>query len=336
MDSYQERIKKQYKLLSRKYCGVSDHEKKNCTNKIVRSHTIPKASLLKICDSNNQLLVTNKHPISIKNNKGKLSLKKLGINRTSTFNGFCSYHDNKLFAPIESKVLILDKKNIFLHIYRNTVHDLYFKRAQQNIYDKLLSKLITIDNKHVLNAYKKGIEYGLSSLLYHKEQLDQMLRSNRYDDIHAIIIFLEKPPDIMCSGSHIPYFDLFGKEIFKYMNETNAPIVHYSSLHLGSISYFLLSCIKKDTYYFNKYFTPLIDRFSYRQISMFIPIFLFSTSDNLAINPLWWNNLDNDKRKFLVDSIHPDFDYIYQEKYPLGQNLSDYNFSEVKKIEVIV
>ncbi len=70
--------------------------------KIVRAHSIPKAgSLARIAEKGHVLAYVTSLE-NLRRNDGRLWPELVGVNRATTFTGFCASHDNKLFEPVES------------------------------------------------------------------------------------------------------------------------------------------------------------------------------------------------------------------------------------------
>ena len=58
---------------------------------------------------------------------GKIGVKRVGINHASTFSGFCGYHDNVTFAPVEDAPFTATDEQCFLLGYRAMCRELYQK-----------------------------------------------------------------------------------------------------------------------------------------------------------------------------------------------------------------
>lgn len=87
------------KFYSSKSCSVPDAMKHECNKKIIKAHSVSKGSSLKAISVDGHVLTTlNLNAGSYKNFKPVL----IGINKASTFTGFCEKHDAKLFSPIEN------------------------------------------------------------------------------------------------------------------------------------------------------------------------------------------------------------------------------------------
>ncbi len=87
-------------LTATKYC--SHPVRSGCEGQIVKAHTVPKSgSLRRIAEGGHVYQFRADLPL-LKRTHGKPTEKLIGINEASTFTGFCSRHDSKLFEPIEA------------------------------------------------------------------------------------------------------------------------------------------------------------------------------------------------------------------------------------------
>ena len=93
----------------------------NCRGRIVSAHTIQKSGgLTKIAE--------NGHVLTPDSSCEPTEMKRIGINKASTFTGFCKFHDDSLFAPIEKYPLLLNRRHAFLLAFRVVSHELFLKR----------------------------------------------------------------------------------------------------------------------------------------------------------------------------------------------------------------
>ncbi len=74
-------------------------------------------------------------------NKGNLTLEKRGINKISTFLGFCKKHDNDFFKLIDNEALLPTNHQIFLYAYRSLCRELFVKENALGVYKDQLTKI---------------------------------------------------------------------------------------------------------------------------------------------------------------------------------------------------
>jgi hypothetical protein len=106
---------------------------------------------------------------SLKKNKGRLIYKKYGINKVSTFFGFCQKHDNELFKPIDNDVLIPTDQQILLYSYRSLCRELFVSENALELVQNQLENGVNQDAiKKMLSGYVIGKSFGLKNLNSHK------------------------------------------------------------------------------------------------------------------------------------------------------------------------
>lgn len=62
-----------------------------------------------------------------KRGKGRITFKEQGVNKVSTFRGFCGKHDNELFEPIDNSPLAPTPEQIALYAYRSLCREVFVK-----------------------------------------------------------------------------------------------------------------------------------------------------------------------------------------------------------------
>ena len=92
----------------------------------MRAHTLHRAGLLEVISVDQH--VYGLDLTAMPDDSGVYRFKRIGINKASTFTGFCQRHDTELFLPIETKPFIASKEQLFLLAYRAFSKELYAKR----------------------------------------------------------------------------------------------------------------------------------------------------------------------------------------------------------------
>ena len=87
------------KMFKTKYCIHPEASETNCKGGIIKAHTIQRSGgLSKIAKEGHVLSFYN----SASRNDGLTYPSRIGINKASTFTGFCNFHDTTTFSPIEN------------------------------------------------------------------------------------------------------------------------------------------------------------------------------------------------------------------------------------------
>src|SRR5947207_12079164 len=113
---------------ARKYC-LHPEAPNGCSHQIVSAHSVQRAMLEKF-------IAEDGHVVQVKvtahvDPVGLLAKpERVGINKATTFAGFCSKHDNDLFSPLESSAFDFEPNQIALLAYRAICRELYAKDAE--------------------------------------------------------------------------------------------------------------------------------------------------------------------------------------------------------------
>lgn len=114
------------KIFHEKKCLHPDNS--NCNGGIIRSHTIQKNRALRNIEGQEGHVwgfIQNKKM----DESGPFIVDKVSINDASTFNGFCSNHDNALFHCVDDYDFEPTNEQVFMLTYRTVVRELYTKSA---------------------------------------------------------------------------------------------------------------------------------------------------------------------------------------------------------------
>lgn len=90
---------------------------------IISAHSIQKGGQLNLILEQGHVYQLSADLTTLKSTGGKPQLKKVGINKVSTFRGMCKYHDKRLFAPIDDRPLAFDHEQIALYAYRSVCRE---------------------------------------------------------------------------------------------------------------------------------------------------------------------------------------------------------------------
>ena len=115
-------------------CLAPDSWLSACSGKIAKAHTVPKSSSLKLIARNGHVSSFNpaNHPFDENGqlkNPQEVRPELWSINKASTFSGFCSRHDDAIFAPLEKQAFSGTPEQCFLLGYRAMTRELYAKHA---------------------------------------------------------------------------------------------------------------------------------------------------------------------------------------------------------------
>lgn len=190
-------------------------------NEIIRAHSIQKSGSLSGIAQNGHVYKFSSNIGSLKKNKGRLTCEKFGINKVSTFLGFCKKHDNELFEPIDNNFLIPTDQQVLLYSYRSLCRELFVSENALELVNTLLETGINQDAiKNTLSEYVIGKSFGLENLKKHKCNYDKSLEHKSYSSVKYVIFQSSQKPVIAFLGIFYPEFDFCGRQLQNLGDQT--------------------------------------------------------------------------------------------------------------------
>ncbi len=169
------------KVFSAKQCLATTSMKSECSGLVVNAHTVPRSeSLLKIARNNHVYGLV----LDLENRakyKDRAEPELVGIKKASTFTGFCSNHDNSIFAPLERQPFIASPEQCFLLAYRAVAMEVFKKKAALSASSirRQVDRGKTKYEQRMIQSFNAfldaGFSAGLKDMGYHKQLYDKVL-----------------------------------------------------------------------------------------------------------------------------------------------------------------
>ena len=299
---------------STKTCLAPDAWKDKCRGKISSAHTVPKGSLRQIA-RNGHVYSFKPNLDKLRENQGQLVPELLGINKASTFTGFCAQHDNAIFSPLEKQAFAGTSEQCFLLGYRALTMEFYKKHAAFKNLELLrdTDKGKTLGGQFLIQssalAHEIGLETSLQDNNHYKSKYDNILETRDFNTIHGYIIEFEAPPSVMCSGAVYPEQDFNGVELQDIGNLSITPdLLSFASFYGGEHGAVVFSWLSESNPTCRTFIESL-NGISDEYVTGALLRFFFTHCENIHINPDWWKSLpqgiqDAFIRRF-TDSANP-------------------------------
>jgi hypothetical protein len=280
-------------LTATKYCSHPVHS--DCEGPIVKAHTVPKSgSLRRIAKEGHVYQFRADLPL-LKQTQGKPIERLIGINEASTFTGFCSFHDNQVFAPIEAQPFQASAQHAFLLAYRSICRELFAKDHHVEViqqlkdFDRGLSVEQQIALQDFLSVSALGAKTGQSQLKECKVKLDAMLIGHRYDDIRFCAVLLDQAPEVVASGSIYLEYDFHGNTLQPFAKDPLGvlDVITFSVIATEVGGAVVFSWID-ETHGACTRFVESLNRLAKDRIGDAIVRFLFTYCENTFFSPSWW------------------------------------------------
>lgn len=199
----------QYMIKNRKkhsYCIYADN---NCTDTIIKSHSIQNNKILSKLAVDNHVYVFDFNASVF----GGTDIMKCGRNQATTSTCFCSYHDSKIFSDIEKKNYEYTQKQNFLYAYR-AFSKYYYDRIvgledTRNIFSAMPNRAVAMGFVDRI----KGLEISVTENEEIKEEFNDALKNKKYSVVKTITLTLDYEVGFATSYMSPLSYDLEGNMI---------------------------------------------------------------------------------------------------------------------------
>lgn len=299
IESYLATIKKQK---NRGRCLHFDSDE-GC-KEIVKAHSIQKQGALSaIAVDGHVYRITADHG-TLKKNKGKLSCNKVGINRVSTFRGFCEKHDNELFERIDNEPLSPTDEQVFLYAYRSLCRELFVKEYSLNAYESQLNHGPKQGAIHeLLSGSKQGTAFGAENVRRHKSRYDESFRKRHYQNIRYVLFESPQKPCIAFSGLIFPDFDFMGRPLQDLADHgTELELITYCSAPMTAGWGFLFAWHVSNSQVCVEFMRSLATMMCEgRKATDMLFRLVISGCENHAFSPSWWEELSGTHQEQIIE-----------------------------------
>jgi len=276
-------------------------------NEIIAAHSIQKSGQLKNIAEDGHVYRLSADYSILKSTGGFPAPRKISLNKVSTFAGFCKYHDNELFKPIDEAPLTPNHEQVALYAYRCICREFFVKENAVRVIKNLQNhpSLDPASKKH-LSLTLKGHSLGFEGLKYHKEKFEDSIKSNRAYDCEYILFTSTSACPLQMSGELYPDF-AFNGEILQNLG-------NWDSL-LDLITFFTAPTTDGWCFGFAWHVTsqntcvPFVRSLgSYvghgGKLEDALLRFSFSCCENHAFRISWWDKLPTQSKATLLDRMY--------------------------------
>lgn len=294
-------IQYEQNISKREACYAPQELKLECTN-IIKAHTVSKSSgLSDIADNTNHVLGLKQNLVSFQKSKGKLRFERIGINKASTFRGFCAKHDKQLFSCFEDISFIGTQGQCTALTYRSVAKEIYAKENALEVagfikkMDQGKPLIFQINIQEHNFFYQLGLEAAINELYIIKNDVDSELLSRDNSSYNFLVIESSSPIPVVVSSVINPTQDFNGKPIQDLSDLIVKPeYLVFNAFSSAGKGFVVFSWLKK---------AKIIDRFIQSLLSVdnsemysYLVNFFFSSAENSFISPSWWEDLSDIQR----------------------------------------
>lgn len=273
---------------------------------VVSAHTLSVGSMLRKIAVNSQVYAFVQGKQKIKENF-QLAIKKHGIREVSVFKGFCEGHDRELFSCLENEPFNFTRKQIFMLAYRAAARECYMKRAQ---YEALptaeeIAAIHGINENARLSDPMIRVQMeclrGAEETESFKSTLDRYLIQESWDRLITQAIIFPETPSVLATVVFQPYFDMNGVRLQDYENlEAEMSHLCLSVIPLEKGGAAIFSWLDSENAASERFFRS-VSEVDDRTSSVIHAV--FDNTENFALNPAWYEQLDENKKDYLFSRI---------------------------------
>ena len=278
----------------------------NRCNEIISAHSIQKKGQLRLIAEDGHVYRLSGEHSNLLQRDGAPYLNKIGIRRASTFPGFCKFHDNALFKPIDERPLLPTRQQVALYAYRCLCREAFVKENAVRVLEQAKDHpALHPDSRKFLLSSFVGHSKGYGGVLHHKKQFDDALAAQDYDLFEFECFTSNSPCCMQLSGLVYPDFDFSGSQLQNLgawhvppdlITCFTAPTLDGWALtfawHVSSRA----TCIR-----FIQSLAEHVSRCARLEDALFR--FCISTCENHAIRISWWDSLAKASKDQITDRM---------------------------------
>ncbi len=295
----QARLKKDSRI---KECFHFD--KASCSKDIISAHSLQENKVLSLLqDKVNENFAVYSFLYHEYSPEGDIvGFEPLGKKVASTFFGFCSYHDNFTFSPIENFPIDLENnEHCFLLSYRAFAKDFHAK------YESLQGYRTNEDMRdspgNLVNELISGSELGLRDSLIMKDRMNNILKAQAYDELEVLTFKLDYMVPIALASSMTPDYS-YKNEV---LNKSSDPATFYEFVNFviqpveTGETLILLSCLPEHTKSIK--FIDQLDSLKEIPFLKAISSLAVSHVENTFFSPKIWKQLTKEEQSQLLHEL---------------------------------
>lgn len=298
-----------HQTMTKGYCLHPDASKADCGAKIIKAHTVQRNGGLADIAENGHVVSFKRGFEDIYKNQGKIVPREIGVRHASTFMGFCSTHDDALFAPVEKAAINIDGESAFLLSYRAVCYEYFQKDVALRCGDiyremnrgKPFPMQVTM--QEFSHAYMEGVRRGSDEMKTCKAAYDRMYRSGDLTGFSFYAALFSTAFPLVACGGFMPEYDVASKPLQKISHGT-APLetVFANLTVVGGKSLLVLGHLESSSgpaSQFVQSFAGLPKVFM-ANTAFHMPI---EYMENTYLRPSWWHERSGAEKDHIIHRV---------------------------------
>ena len=186
----------------------------NRCDQIIAAHSIQKLGQLRMIAEDGHVFRFSTEFSTLRKSSGLPFPKRIGVNKVSTFLGFCETHDSQRFEKIDRSPLTPNHEEVALYAYRSLCREFFVKENAVDLMDSMSqNQKLTSEKRDLLKIMKSGHKLGFDRLKEHKGQYEKSLGNKNFSDFLYVAFESPSPMQLQLSGLHYPDFDFLAERL---------------------------------------------------------------------------------------------------------------------------
>lgn len=220
------------------------------------------------------------------------SVHQIWEDGSTTFTGFCSYHDKTLFQELEDKDFVATEKQIFLLSYRTMAWHYHKKEEQTSAtciqIEKMYNQGYDLTKSEDFVDYLSMVKLGLEDNNREKQIFDDALFKEEYDIVNSYILELPYEIPFAVSMMNNLEYDLCENTINDLLNDDFSKNIYLNIFPANGKSFCIWSWLKTNDFAYGNF----IKQFAELDIEDKKNYFnnqLPRWTDSIVLSPTLWN-----------------------------------------------
>ena len=278
-----------------------------CSSEIIAAHTVQRVGGgLSLIARKNKVYGYDPDIFQLDRTGGRISPKLLEIRRASTFTAFCGKHDKELFAPVEDEPFTGSFEQVALLSFRAVAHELWEKTVKvrtHELFDRELKNRGCLPRflaGRVIGPMKKADRLDLALAERVKAKMDDIIRTEQWQQIEAAVVWFDQPLPVMCAGATYPRYDFHGRALQSMTGEIDTMTI--STIGAGGRGAVVFAwplgnaaCRRAIESLF-----ALTDA----EVPAAVARFIAEHLENHYLGPDWWDSLTAEQRSLFLNHVN--------------------------------
>lgn len=264
-----------------------------CSEKIIKAHSLQNNKILiKLSEKDNVLM----RSVKISERSFDITMEPIARSKATTFTGFCEFHDNKVFEPIEKiKYNPNDLEQNALFAFRALAKEWHAKLGAKKLAEEFLAKN---PNTQLMEDYLIGTELGLADIEKHVNVFKEIILEKKFNLLETQYISFNKEYLLAVSSGITSPFDFDGNRLNHLTRNLDIPskFLFLTIFPEDEKTHILLSYLTEDKNFYSFIKTQLLNKDEDTQKQRITNLVALN-SENLVLAPISWNKLDNNQKK---------------------------------------